>query len=76
MLTVSTKLGWILSEYNNRKTFDIKRLIIKETISFKPRFLKDVTLFAQYYYGQDYYNIYFNRTLHVFRFGIMAKPGL
>jgi hypothetical protein len=75
ILNLSTKIGWIADDMNGVKAFSQKRLIFRETISFKPNFLRDITLFAQYYYGQDYYNIYFNRQLHVLRFGIMAKPG-
>ncbi|MFT3738698.1 MAG: hypothetical protein QM786_08050 [Breznakibacter sp.] len=75
MLYLSTN-GWISDKFNDYKPMSVKRLIFSETISFKPNFFRDVTLFAQYYYGQDYYNIYFNRRLHVLRFGIMAKPNL
>lgn len=53
--------------------FDWKRCIVDYTISFQPGFLQDVTFFAQYYWGEDYYNIYFNRILHVFRVGITAQ---
>lgn len=53
--------------------FDWKRCIVDYTISFRPGFLEDVTFFAQYYWGEDYYNIYFNRILHVFRVGITAQ---
>ena len=74
-LNVSTHIGWIAGNLNDIKFINIKRLIFKHTVSYKPPFLKDVTLFAQYYYGQDYYNIYFEHQLHVLRFGISAKPG-
>ena len=74
-LNILTRIGWITGSLNGVKTVDIKRLIFKHTVSYKPPFLKDVTLFAQYYYGQDYYNIYFERQLHLLRFGISAKPG-
>lgn len=76
VLQVSTQLGWIAGNMGNVASFDLKRLVAKATVSYKPAFFKDVTFFTQYYYGQDYYNIYFDRTLHVFRFGIMAKPNL
>lgn len=74
-LNISTKIGWIAGNMADVKTFDAKRLIFKNTLSFKPGIFKDVTLFAQFYYGQDYYNIYFDRTLKVLRFGISAKPN-
>lgn len=66
------KFGVICGKMDKRDPIDIHRCIIDYTISFKPGFLQDVTLFAQYYWGEDYYNIYFNRILHVFRIGLTA----
>ncbi len=74
ILYLSTKFGYIADDYNHYKALSLKRLIFKGTLSYKPSFLRDVTLFTQYYYGQDYYNIYFARQLHVLRIGLMAKP--
>lgn len=76
VLTQSLKLGWIVGDLAQAKAFDSKRIMFRYTLSYKPSFLKDVSVFAQYYYGQDYYNIYFNRTLKVLRFGIAAKLSL
>lgn len=76
ILSQSIRIGLIAGNITNVSTFDTKRLIFKYTISFKPSFLNDVTIFAQYYYGQDYYNIYFNRTLKLLRFGLAAKTSL
>jgi len=53
----SIKLGWIAGKLNDEQTFNIKRLILDYSLSFTPTFLKDVNIFIQYYYGQDYYNI-------------------
>lgn len=75
-LSQSIRVGWIAGNISNVKSMDSERLIFRYTLSFKPSFLNDVTLFAQYYYGQDYYNINFNRTLRVLRFGIAAKTPL
>lgn len=75
-LTQSLKLGWIAGALAQAKALDSKRIIFRYTLSYRPSFLKDVSVFAQYYYGQDYYNIYFNRTLKVLRFGIAAKLSL
>lgn len=75
MLYLSTKIGWIADGFDQNDPVSIKRLIVKGTISYKPAIFRDVTLFTQYYYGQDYYNISFNRQLHVLRFGIMAKTN-
>ncbi|MDY0201467.1 MAG: hypothetical protein RBR40_10825 [Tenuifilaceae bacterium] len=72
----SIKLGWIAGKLNDEKTVNIKRLIIDYTLSFTPTFLKEVNVFIQYYYGQDYYNIHFGRQLSVIRIGISSKPSI
>jgi hypothetical protein len=73
ILNQSLHFGWIAGNLSDTKFIDKKRFAFRYTLSFKPSFLKDVNLFCQYYYGQDYYNINFNRTLNVFRFGIASK---
>ncbi|MFA6400412.1 MAG: hypothetical protein WCX31_02135 [Salinivirgaceae bacterium] len=75
-LNQSVRLGWIAGELIDTKGFDRKRFIFQYTINFKPAFLNNITFFAQYYYGQDYYNIYFNRTLNVLRFGISTRSNI
>lgn len=72
----SIKIGWIADELNDTKTIDWRRLIFNYTLSFKPVFLKDVNFFVHYYYGQDYYNIQFERQLSVIRFGISSKSNI
>ncbi len=67
------KVGVICGDIQNYKNIDIRRCIFDYTVSFKPAFLEDVTIFMQYYWGEDYYNIYFNRILQVFRIGISAQ---
>lgn len=76
ILRQSLRIGLIAGNMVDVNTFDTKRLIFRYTISYKPTFLNDVNLFVQYYYGQDYYNIYFNRTLKVLRFGLSAKTSI
>jgi hypothetical protein len=70
------RFGLIVDDLKNTKIFDKKRFIFQYTLTYKPSFLRDVTFFAQYYYGSDYYNIYFYRTLKVLRFGIAAKTSI
>jgi hypothetical protein len=72
-VTQSIRAGWICYDLINVKEFDKKRFLFKYTLSFNPSFLNDATLFLQYDYGQDEYNIYFNRTINAFRFGIASK---
>lgn len=67
------KFGLICGNIDHHDWVDWKRFIVDYTISFRPGFLQDVAIFAQYYWGEDYYNIYFNRMLHVFRVGIIAQ---
>jgi len=75
-LKQSLKLGWISGELTDTKTIDEKRLIVRYTIAFKPAHLNDVSFFAQYNYGQDYYNIHYGETLNVIRFGIASSANI
>jgi hypothetical protein len=76
ILNNSFRFGYIVNDLKNTDALDLKRFTFRYTLTYKPSFLEDVTLFAQYYYGQDYYNIYFYRTLKVIRFGIAAKTSV
>ena len=51
-----------------------KRFGSSITLSYNPKYLEDVRLFVQYYYGQDYYNIHFENTLSELRIGLIADP--
>lgn len=66
------KLQWIAGEMKGAPVFDANRLTVSLQIAMHPLFLEQVSFFGQYYYGQDYYNIYFARTLKLVRFGILA----
>jgi len=66
-------LTWLASEIVDTKPFDMKRLIVSYTLSYQPSFIRYVSVFARGYYGQDYYNINFNRTLKVIQFGFSIK---
>ena len=47
-----------------------RRMIYSATASFSPSWLRDWALFANWYDGQDYYNIRFDRRLsHVVKLG-------
>lgn len=67
------KFGVICGNMKHRDNIDWKRGIIDYTISFRPSFLQDVCLFVQYYCGEDYYNIYFNRIMQCVRIGLTAQ---
>lgn len=59
-------------KYETGPTDLIHRINTSFTASFRPARLHDLTVFLQYYYGQDYYNIYFFKTISVLRFGLQA----
>lgn len=75
-LRQSLHFGWIADHLTDTKTFDSKRFIFRYRLAIKPSFLNDVTLFTQYDYGQDYYNIYYGRKLNVIRFGIASSANI
>jgi len=66
------KIQWIAGSMLNAASFDLKRLVTSLRVAIHPTIFNEITLFAQYYYGQDYYNIYFSRTLSVLRIGILT----
>lgn len=72
LLKQSLHIGWIVGKLANTRSMDKKRLILQYRLSYKPSYVNDITLFLQYDYGQDYYNIYYNRTLNVVRIGIAS----
>ncbi len=69
----SIKAGWIFGEMNDASPVNFKeRFTFQYTISYHPRIAEDMSVFVRYYYGQDYYNIYFNNNISVLRFGLMT----
>lgn len=76
LLKQSLHLGWIDGNLTDTKTIDSKRLILQYRLSFRPSFLNDISLFLQYDYGQDYYNIHYDRSLSVVRVGIASWANI
>lgn len=66
------QLTWLFGDINNWDFFDCERLVFSLTFYYHPNFFEDIGLFAQYYHGQDYYNIYFPKNRDIFRIGIMT----
>ena len=64
---------WMFGKLNDWNSFSLKRFNFNVTLSYHPKFLEDIGLFAQYYHGVDYYNIYFYRRLDILRFGFMTE---
>lgn len=64
---------WIFAGLDNADAINLKeRLLFKYTASYHPRIAEDMSFFIQYYYGQDYYNIFFDRNISVLRVGVMS----
>lgn len=64
---------WLFGTLNDANLFDLsKRLNFSFTLNYHPKVLTDVSLFANFYSGMDYYNMHFSRRLTVFRIGIQA----
>jgi len=71
--SLKVETTYMFDAINNWNTLDIKRLNAGLTFYYHPKFLEDIGLFVQFYHGKDYYNIYFDETLDVIRFGIMTE---
>jgi hypothetical protein len=72
---VQTRLEttWLFGNINDASSFDLrKRFNFSLTVAYRPRYLSDVSLFANFYSGEDYYNIYFFKRITVFRVGLQA----
>lgn len=72
-ISIKGETTWMFGKLNNWTAFSLNRLNISFTFYYHPRFMEDIGLFAQYYLGSDYYNIYFSHRLDVFRFGLMIE---
>lgn len=72
-ISVKGETTWMFGELNNWDALSLDRLNLSFTFYYHPKFLEDIGLFAQYYHGSDYYNIYFNHQLDILRFGLMTE---
>ena len=67
------KTTWMFGDINGSGFFDAgERFNFSFTIAYRPRVLSDVSFFANFYSGKDYYNMQFYRRLTVLRFGLQA----
>lgn len=72
---VQTRLEttWLFGSINDASFFDLKeRFNFSLTLAYRPKFLSDVSLFVNFYSGEDYYNMHFYRRITVLRFGLQA----
>lgn len=72
-ISLKGEATWMFGEIENWENFSSERLNFKLTFFYHPEFLNEIGLFAQFYHGMDYYNIYFSHQLNVLRFGIMTE---
>ncbi len=64
---------WIFGKKNDAGFFNLKeRLNVTVHLAFRPKYLKDVSLFARFYSGEDYYNIFYYRRITYLQIGIQA----
>jgi len=67
---------WISGRLDQARPLDINaRLVASLMLTYRPAFAGGFALFAQYYRGQDYYNINFTERLSFMRLGICLEPS-
>jgi hypothetical protein len=71
-LMFDARINWLFGNMDDWSFFESKRLSLDIGLFYIPPHLNEVGFFIKYYQGMDYYNIYFDHHLSVFRFGIMA----
>lgn len=72
-ISMKGETTWMFGNRNNLRAFSTRRLNLKFTFYYHPRFFEDIGFFIQAYHGMDYYNIYFSHRLSILRFGIMTE---
>lgn len=69
----SLQTGWIFGSLNEAPRSDAsKRLIIDFKYQYQTNWFDELAFFIRFYRGQDYYNIYFSRTLTNFTVGLSS----
>jgi hypothetical protein len=64
---------WMTDNRSPEQKYDLSRQFdFSFRVAYHPQLQNDISLFAEYYYGQGYYNIYFNNEISVFQIGLMA----
>lgn len=72
-ISIKGETTWMFGAYNHLNTLSAQRLNLSLTFYYHPKFLEDIGLFVQYYYGSDHYNMYFDHRLDMIRFGLMTE---
>lgn len=72
---LTVKTTWLFGDVQNAKPLDFnERSILSITFNYHPKILKDVSFWANFYSGEDYYNMQFSRRITLFRIGLQAYP--
>lgn len=72
---IISRVGWIFGQRQEARPVDLgERLIASLRYIYYPQWLDEIALFAEYYQGEDFYNIRFERNLYVFRIGFISDP--
>ena len=67
------KTTWLFGEIKDAAVLNLReRFNFSVTVNYRPKALHDVSIFANYYSGEDYYNMQFARRINVFRVGLQA----
>ncbi len=61
----------LMGDMGQISTFSWERLQTSLTFSYFPKFVEDFGLFIEFYHGKYYYNVYYDKTRNIIRFGIM-----
>jgi hypothetical protein len=72
-ISLKGEATWMFGNVRNLDGTKFDRLNLSLTFYYHPKFMEDIGLFAQFYHGSDYYNIYFSHRLDVLRFGFMTE---
>lgn len=67
------KTTWLFGEIKDAAMLDFEeRFNFSVSVNYRPKALHDVSIFANFYSGEDYYNMQFSRRINVFRVGLKA----
>ena len=72
-ISLKGEATWMFGNVQRLENNSFDRLNLSLTFYYHPKFMEDIGLFAQFYHGSDYYNIYFSHRLDVLRFGFMTE---
>jgi hypothetical protein len=72
-MSFDLKTSFLFGNMGGLDSFDTDRIITSATFSYYPKFFEDFGLFIEFYHGKDFYNVYYDNTRNIIRFGIMTN---